>query len=239
MSIHAASQAEGTKRFQLTMRVRDPQERTLVLSAEVTIESEIRIEPSNIIAQVDGSNTWRQTLVLRDRRPRPAQWKGVVASRPEITARMRPADADSRIRHIDLELTRPLPEGKHEERIVIRGQTTEIPGFPEPLEIEIPITFVRPGVVTVIPDQLVIDAADLADGRLLRQVVVIDRKQRPGQPSITINDSKIKGSCQRESLGVIKLRLEIHPGATSNNAVLCVDRKPIAEIPIHVRASKE
>ena len=92
--IHVASQAEGKKRFELTLLVRDPVERTVVLTAEADIQSDVKVEPSNLVVQLHDGQSSKHRIVIRDRRPRPMKIEEAVVSNPAMKAKLLPAGRD-------------------------------------------------------------------------------------------------------------------------------------------------
>lgn len=232
--VHVASQAEGKKRFELTLTVRDPVERIVTLTAEADIQSDVRIEPSNLVVQLHDGQSSTHRFTIRDRRPRPLQIKEVTTSNPTLKATLLPATKDLHGRTIEVQIAAGLKPGRYNERLEIRAETTENPAFPEAVVLEIPINILRPSTYTLLPERVRIKRSDLAEGKVSRMVTMIDRSETTPDVRIETGDSKIEATVRRESLGVVKLKVTVQPGAASSTARIFIDGKPTVELPIDV-----
>jgi hypothetical protein len=232
--VHIASQAEGKKRFELTLTVRDPVERVLTLTAEADLQSDVKVEPSNLVVQLHDGQSSLHHVAVRDRRPRPLKIMEVAVSNPAMTARLLPPGEDAHERTIEVTIGAGLKSGRYNERLEIRAKTTENPAFPENVLLEVPINVLRPSTYTLIPDRIRLKQFDLAEGRIARTVTMIDRSGSSPDVRVETGDPKIEATVRRESLGVVKMKIAVHPGARSTAARVFVNGKAVAEIPIDV-----
>jgi hypothetical protein len=235
LRIHVASQAEGKKRFVLTLLVRDPTERTVTLSAEMTLQSDVKVTPSNLIVHLPDGETARQRIELRDRRPRPLQMLSVATSRPEIVARLRNPEADGHVHYIDVNIANTMPVGKHEAKVEIRALNAESPAFPETVTIEVPIVVVRPGPYALSPEYLRLRRADLKDGPVTRTFVLLDRDAQGRTVRFESADPHVAAMVKRESPLAVRVRVTVKPDAATTVAKLTADGRTVAEIPIEIR----
>jgi hypothetical protein len=232
--VHVASQAEGKKRFELTLTVRDPVERIVTLSAEADIQSDVRIEPSNLVVQLHDGQTSTHRFTIRDRRPRPLQINSAVVSNSAMTATLLPVGKDKHERIVEVSIGSGLAAGRYHERLEIRAATTENPAFPENIVLEIPINVLRPSTYTLLPERVRVKRSDLAEGRVSRTVTMIDRSGSSPEVRLDVGDPKIETTVRRESLGLVKLKVSVHPGAASTAARVLINGKPTVSLPIDV-----
>jgi hypothetical protein len=232
--IHVASQAEGKKRFELTLVVRDPSERTIVLTAEADLQSEVKVEPSNLVVQLHDGQTSTHRIVVRDRRPRPLKIIEAAVSNPNMKAKLAPPGVDKHERVVELTIGSGLKTGQHAERVEIRALTTENPAFPESIVLEIPIVIRRPSTYTLIPERLRIKRTDLLEGSVSRNVALIDRSGSSPEIRLETGDAKIAAVCRRESPATLKMKVTVQPGAQSTKARLIVNGQQAGELPIDI-----
>lgn len=233
--IHVSSQAEGKKRFELTLLVRDPVERTIVLTAETDIQSDVKVEPSNLVVQLHDGQSSKHRIVIRDRRPRPLKIEDVVVSHPAMKAKLLPVGRDRHERIVELTISSGMQTGRFAERVEIRAKTTENPAFPEAVTLEIPVNILRPTTYTLLPEKLKIRRSDLADGRLSRNVTVIDRSGTSPEIRLVSAEAAIETSSRRESPGVVKMKVVLNADAKSTQAELRVNGKPAGVLPIEIQ----
>ena len=233
--IHVASQAEGKKRFELTLTVRDPVERTVVLSAEAEIHSDVKVEPSNLVVQLHDGQTSIHRITIRDRRPRPLEITEAVVTNAAMTAILLPGAKDSHERTVEVTIGPTLAAGRYNERLEIRARTTEDPVFPESVVLEVPINVLRPSTYTLLPDRIRLKVADLAEGKISRTVVLMDRSGSSPEIRVETGESKIEATINRESIGVVKLKFTAHPGARATTARILVNGRSVVELPIEIR----
>ena len=232
--IHVASQAEGKKRFELTLLVRDPVERTIVLAAEADLQSEVKVEPSNLVVQLHDGQTSTHRIVIRDRRPRPLKIIEAVVSNPNMKATLLPGSSDKHERVVELTIGSGLKTGQYAERLEVRAMTTENPAFPESIVLEIPVVIRRPSTYTLIPDRVRIKRSDLLEGSVSRNVAIIDRSGSSPEIRLETGDAKIAAVCRRESPATLKMKVTAQPGAQSMKARLMVNGQHAADLPIEI-----
>jgi Protein of unknown function (DUF1573) len=232
--VHVASQAEGKKRFELTLTVRDPVERIVTLTAEADIQSDVRIEPSNLVVQLHDGQSSTHRFTIRDRRPRPLQVKSAMASNPAMKATLLPVGKDAHERIVEVTIAAGLAAGRYNERLEIRAETTENPAFPENVVLEIPINVLRPSTYTLLPERVRVKRSDLAEGRVSRTATMIDRSGSSPEVRVEVGDPKIEATVRRESIAIVKLKVAVHPGASSTTARVLINGKPAVSLPIDV-----
>ena len=232
--VHVASQAEGKKRFELTLTVRDPNERIVTLTAEADIQSDVRIEPSNLVVQLHDGQSSTHRFTIRDRRPRPLQINDVATSNPAMKATLLAVGKDAHERVVEVTIPAGLAAGRYNERLEIRAETTENPAFPESVVLEIPINVLRPSTYTLLPERVRVRRSDLAEGKVSRTVTMIDRSGSSPEVRLEVGDSKIEATVRRESLAIVKLKVSVHPGANSTTARILINGNPTVTLPIDV-----
>lgn len=161
LRVHATSQV-GARRFELSTTVRDPVERTIILSASAMFVSEIGIEPTNLLLYLDGRHGLRERVLLRDRRPmphKPLQVLNLTTSDRRLSARLAPESATQGKLAIDLAVAPNYTPGKYEEFIHVETNDPEYARF------LIPVTVVwQP--IKVLPEVLRGRASTLRDRNL-------------------------------------------------------------------------
>jgi len=232
--VHVTSQAEGKKRFELTLTVRDPIERVVTLTAEADLHSDVKVEPSNLVVQLHDGQTSTHRITIRDRRPRPLEISEAVVTNPAMAAKLLPAGRDAHERVVEVSIGAGLGAGRYNERLEIRAKTTENPVFPEDVVLEVPINVLRPSTYTLLPDRLRIKRSDLAEGRISRNVAIIDRSGSSPDVRVETTDPKVEATVRRESLGVVKLKVSVHPGAASAMVKVLFNGQVAAELPVEV-----
>lgn len=172
LAIHATSQSPGPRRYELTLRVRDPAERTVVLIAEVDLIREIDVEPSAVYVIAGETLSNPITIAIHDRRSRPLRIVSVAAAPERLQAESFNHSGDpATISRIRMSLVGATPPGRMEG--IIRA-TTDDPTYSL---IEIPVTIVRRQRVRVAPEELRLRAG--AEGMATGQLIVSDAKGDP------------------------------------------------------------
>jgi hypothetical protein len=209
MAIHAASQPAGRKRFVLTLEVRDPEPRSVKLTAEADIDSDITINPSNLILYVSGSGPIQQRISIRDRRPKPLEIRHVRTSDRRIRGQVvaGPSRAgDENVSLVDLRIAGDFPVGESIEVAELRTSDRETP------IIEIPIRVVRRPRIYPVPDAVSVDRAILRNRPVIRQIYLRDQQGFPiriRQASCAANG--IECAWPAESDRFPRVRLTLHP----------------------------
>lgn len=226
VGLHTITQAPGKHRFQVSLTVRDPEERTIVLAADIELEREISVQPSNLRFVVNGQRALQQTVSVVDPRPKKLTVKEVVSSSPYIEASpMRTAEGT---RAVQLTVSSEIPQGTHEERLVLR---TDDPAY---AEMVLPITLVHPPRVQAVPGNLRLPA--LAHGETLRRSLLI-RDIRGAAVSLKQVDCPPGIDCKTvPGQGYVRLDLSIQPNRLpqQSNIQVHVDKPTPATIDIPV-----
>ena len=143
--IHAASQAEGKRRFQVSISYRQTGDVvTIPILVDVELFKPIAVEPSTLLVHVSGSRPFRQLVTIKEQRGQRLGNIDLSASSDRINARLLPADdQDPTVRRIEVEIGTDFPMGKTDERLLVRVQ-----GSP-PAEI-----IVRASRIKILPEVL-------------------------------------------------------------------------------------
>lgn len=143
--IHPLGQV-GQKRFQLTLTVRDPKERSIVLTVETELVSQIAVTPAQLLLYINGKESLMSSILIQDRRQPILAIESMSTSTPRLTATL--ASSNPSEHRIALLVSGDFPPGTHEEKVVIRTR--------DPLYslLEIPVTVVRRGRCYVLPESV-------------------------------------------------------------------------------------
>lgn len=148
--IHAASQAEGKKRFQVSISYRQTGDVvTIPIFVDVDLFKPIAVEPSILLVHVGGGRPFRQLVTIKEQRGQPLGNVDLSVSSNKVKARLLPADnKEPTVRRIEVEIGTEFPTGKTDERLLVR-----VTGNP-PTEIVVPISIVRASRIKILPEVL-------------------------------------------------------------------------------------
>lgn len=169
LAIHGFSQTPGPHRYNVTVSYTDPQPRSVTLSADVDLYSDVTIEPNNLLASVDGAGELRRTLTVKDTRPSPLTIVKVETTGTLVRAKLMESPTVGQHR-IAVVVDGAVDVGRYDEKIQIHtnDSTYRI--------LEIPVTIVRQARVRCFPEFLRFSASSSTADRLSRQVLLRDQK---------------------------------------------------------------
>jgi hypothetical protein len=218
--IHAASQTEGKKRFQVSISYRQTGDIvTIPIFIDVELFKPIAVEPSTLMVHVSGSRPFRQLVTVKDQRGQPLGDIDLATSSQKVKARILPADGkDATLRRMEVEISTDFPMGKTDERILVRVQANP------PAEIVVPISIVRASRIKVLPEVLHAKGTGksptwqvlVSDAR--GEPIRIDHVEGPGE--------LIKVSYPSEPTRACRLQVRVDPSALADK----IDE----EITVHV-----
>lgn len=178
LSIHTLGQTPGPHRYQLTVTVRDPAPRLVVLVADVEIYREVTVEPANLIIYTSGrGEPIRQPVTIRDERPNGLDITHVTTSSARITSRI-PTERqgslhDPQVRRVELVIAGNFPAGQSEEQVEVH---TSDPSYPV---LRIPVTVVKQGSLRAFPDRIRVSREELANAPVSRTMFLKENQGRP------------------------------------------------------------
>jgi len=181
--IHAPSQKEGKRRFEVTLTYRqEGQLHHVPIIIDMDLYKPIVVEPSNLMLYVNGSTAVHQTITITDQRTQPLNLVELVTSSDRLQPRVvKPAKIDPNVRQVDLAIEGDFPLGKTEERLVIRTADAKYP------ELVIPVTVIRNSRLRVLPEVLHAKVPSSPSKQVLWYVLVNDSKGEP----IRIEDMEV------------------------------------------------
>jgi hypothetical protein len=208
--IHAASQSEGKKRFQVSLSYRQTGDVvTVPIFVDVELYRPIAVEPSTLLVHVSGERPFRQSLTVRHQRGEPLGEIRASVSTPKMVARVLPGVAgESSQRRVEVQLATDFPMGKTDERILLH-----IDGD-KPVDIVVPVSVVRASRIKVLPEVLHAHARGgqapswqvlVSDAR--GEPIRIDRIEGPG--------SIVRVSYPKEATKACRLQVKIDPQASA------------------------
>lgn len=173
--IHAPSQKEGKRRFEVTLTYRqEGQLHHVPVIIDMDLYKPIVVEPSNLMLYVNGSTAVHQTITITDQRTQPLSLVEIVTSSDRLQPRVvKPAKIDPNVRQVDLAIEGDFPLGKTEERLVIRTADAKYP------ELVIPVTVIRNSRLKVLPEVLHARLPSSPSKQVLWYVLVNDSKGEP------------------------------------------------------------
>lgn len=148
--IHTTSQAQGKKRYQVSLTYRQAggiTTKTIII--DMDLFKPIVVEPSNLLLHVRGKGPLKQTITVTDQRPRPLNIESALATSPRLRPRLLPKEKnDPAVRQVELVIDGDFPVGTSEEQLVIRTADARN------AEIVIPVTVVRSSRIKILPEVL-------------------------------------------------------------------------------------
>lgn len=210
-SIHATSQKEGPKKFQLSISTREPRLHTHVLSMDASFVNDITIQPSNLIIYMNGKKEMHEQITVTDRRPAHLAITEVTASSERLIPTVRTEKkGESEIQLVDLKIAADFPVGRHEALVHIRTNDGEYSS------LEIPVTVVHQPRIRSMPEQIRLRAGT-PNGQIY-QIRLMDNQGKPIRiESITTNVESLKCEWQKDATRMPWVRVEAPPGIASQD----------------------
>jgi hypothetical protein len=210
--IHATSQSEGKKRYQVSLTWRQGSDVTTTpIIVDLELYKPIVIEPATLLLYVQGDRPIRQTITIKDQRARPLQLRKVAASSEHIQVATKTAQSDPAVRQVELTVAGDFPVGKTQEKIVIRTDDAKN------AELVVPITVVRSGRIKILPETL--HAGRTKGKPLTWQVLMSDAR---GEPilieEIRSSDPAIEVDYPKEATNRCRLKVVV-PGSLAASAM--------------------
>jgi hypothetical protein len=171
--IHAASQSEGKRRFQVSISYRQSGDVvTVPILVDVDLYKPIAVEPSTLLVHVNGERPFKQLVTIKDQRQQPLDDVRLSVSSERIETKLLPLAANElSVRRVEVTIMPDFPMGKTDERLLV------LVGGSKPEEIVIPVTVVRASRIKVLPEVL---HARSAGGKVPSwQVLVSDARGEP------------------------------------------------------------
>lgn len=228
--VHTSSQTPGPHRYQVSMTVRDPRERKIVLTIDLDLEREVSVAPSNLRLILNGDRDLQQTIKVLDPRDKRLTVTEAVTSTDRLKARILKGGSNRLGEQVvALTIDVGFPEGTHTERLILR---TDDPIYDE---LAIPVTVIRPSRVQAIPDSVRLTGVQ---GEVRRVVVLRDRTAAPIELDRVESPPGVDCTAQPGS-GYLRLQLTVQPDELPDQAAISVFvRKPIEtriDIPVEIR----
>ncbi|MFO0946633.1 MAG: DUF1573 domain-containing protein [Planctomycetota bacterium] len=173
LEIHATGQEPGPHQYRLSLTVRDPMPRTIVLAVELELFSDVRIKPAQVLVYMNGSRELRQTVTISDERPRPIDVRALTSSSKWIEPKLVGPEAGEKspgVQQVELAFAKDFPVGKTEGVVVVSTSDPEYPQF------EIPVLVIRSGRIRVSPEKLSLSVRSDAKGVKPHTLILRDRE---------------------------------------------------------------
>lgn len=230
LEIHTTGQELGPHQYRLSLTVRDPKPRTIVLQVELELFSDVRVKPAHVLVYMNGPRELRQTVTISDDRPRPIDVRSLTSSSKWIEPKLVGAvaqGAPSQVQRIELAFAKDFPVGKTEGIVVVSTNDPEYPQF------EIPVLVIRSGRVRVSPENLQValraDARDVKTHTLILQ----DRENAAIQiERVQCSTPGVRCSWPNVPTRLPKLQVlvdpnEFHAGTVTEGTILVEIREPV------------
>ena len=221
--IHAPSQKEGKRRFEVTLSYRQSgQLHHVPIIIDMDLYKPITVEPSNLLLYVNGTTAVRQTITVTDQRPQPLELLELVSSSARLQTRVvKNAKVDPGVQQVELSVEGDFPIGKNEERLIIKTADHKYS------ELVIPVTVIRNSRLKVLPELLHAKMPSTPTKQVMWYVLVNDSKGEPIRiESIDVPTPNVKVEFPKETTLKSRIRVSATSGA---------DAKPLnGELVIHV-----
>jgi hypothetical protein len=204
--IHAASQAEGPKRFQVSISYRQSGDVvTVPILIDVEIYKPITVEPATLLVHVQGDRPFKQQLTIKNQENRPLGAIQLVTSSERIQAKLLPSSSTTTTtRRVEVTISADIAMGKTDERLLLRVEGER------PAEIVVPVTLVRASRIKILPEVL---HARMVPGKDPSwQVLVSDARGEPIKiDRIEGPSSIIRVSYPKEPTKACRLQVRLSP----------------------------
>lgn len=204
--VHAISQQNGRRRYQVTLNVRQGILRDAIpVVLEMDLQKPIEIQPSNLMVYVQGGRPIHQTL--RIVAPPTIRIVQVRTSSERVGAdRVVESREDPNVRQVTLTIEGEFPPGRTEEWVTLRtaGAKEET--------LVVPVTVVHPTRVRVVPDKLTTNRAILGDRPARWQVLLADSKSEPMRiEAASCVDPRVRIDWPKDRTARCRLIVELAP----------------------------